>query len=226
MVKIRISIDELKELTGETKKFPTYVSPIINLANQFAQGTRPHVVGQLSEMIKRCPYKTYEGWKRWYLSKKPNAVHEATNRIMGMLDKFRKALPTIDKEIVRAWVEDLVLVKTFVGLRFQEPILKKIASILGKEYRLSTPEEESKGIDGFVGEISISIKPDTYRTKPSLMEKIRADKIIFYEKKKNEIIVDLSPIINEKRLGLDRYLRKKRKNQNFFSMCNFLPRLS
>ncbi|RLI43094.1 restriction endonuclease [Candidatus Bathyarchaeota archaeon] len=198
MVKIRISINELKEMTGEAKRFPTYVSPIINLANRFAQGTRPHVVGQLSEMIKRCPYKTYEGWKKWYLSEKPNAIDEATNRIMGMLDKFREVLSSIDEEVVRAWVEDLVLVKTFAGLRFQEPILKKIASILGKEYRLSTPEEESKGIDGFVGEISISIKPYTYKTKPSLMEEIKADKIIFYEKKNNEIIVDLSPIISEK----------------------------
>jgi len=197
MVKIKISIDELKEITGEAKSFPKYVSPIINLANQFAQGTRPHVVGQLSEMIQKCPYKTYDGWKKWYLSKKPNAIDEATNRIMGMLDKLRKVLPTIDEEIVRAWVEDLVLVKTFAGLRFQEPIFKKIASIMGEKYRLSTPEEESRGIDGFVGKISISIKPETYKTKPSLMEKIQADKIIFYEKKKNVIIVDLSPILGD-----------------------------
>ena len=92
---------ELKKLTGETKKFPTYVSPIINLANHFAQGTRPHVVGQLSEMIQQCPYGTYEGWENWYLSKKPNAIDEATRRIMRMLSNFRKILPTINEETVR-----------------------------------------------------------------------------------------------------------------------------
>lgn len=195
MVKIRIGMDELKELTGEAKKFATYVSPIINLANQFAQGTRPHVVGQLSEMIQQCPYKTFEGWKRWYLNEKPDAIDEATERIMRKLDDFRRILPAIDEQTVKEWVEDLVLVKTFVGLRFQEPILNKIASMMGKEYRLAEPEEESRGIDGFVGETSISIKPETYKTKPSLMEEIKADKIIFYEKEKDEIIVDISPIV-------------------------------
>ena len=194
-MKIRIGMDELKELTGEAKKFATYVSPIINLANQFAQGTRPHVVGQLSEMIQQCPYKTFEGWKRWYLSEKPDAIDEATERIMRKLDDFRRILPAIDEQTVKEWVEDLVLVKTFVGLRFQEPILNKIASMMGKEYRLAEPEEESRGIDGFVGETSISIKPETYKTKPSLMEEIKADKIIFYEKEKDEIIVDISPIV-------------------------------
>jgi len=194
-VKIRIGMGELKELTGEAKKFATYVSPIINLANQFAQGTRPHVVGQLSEMIQQCPYKTFEGWKRWYLSEKPDAIDEATERIMRKLDDFRRILPAIDEQTVKEWVEDLVLVKTFVGLRFQEPILNKIASMMGKEYRLAEPEEESRGIDGFVGETSISIKPETYKTKPSLMEEIKADKIIFYEKEKDKIIVDISPIV-------------------------------
>ena len=212
MVKIEISMDELKELTGEARKFPKYVSPLINLANRFAQATRPNVVGQLSEMIKECPYKTYEGWKRWYLEQKPHAIDEATKKILQMLNEFKKTLSMIDEEMVRAWVEDLVLVKTFAGLRVQEPILKKIASIVGKEYRLSTPEEESRGIDGYVGETSISIKPVTYKTKPELVEEIQADKIIFYEKKKNKIIVDLSPIVSEEQLDLNEYLRKNKKS--------------
>jgi hypothetical protein len=200
-------MEELKELTGEAKKFPKYVAPIINLANQFAQGTRPRVVGQLSEMIQQCPHKTYEGWKKWYLAKKPHAIDNATKRILRMLENFRKALPIIDEDIVREWVEDLVLVKTFAGLRFQQPILKKIASMTGEVYRLAEPEEESKGIDGFVGETSISIKPETYKTKPSLMEKLQADKIIFYKKTKTGIIVDISPIIGERQQKLLEYER-------------------
>jgi len=179
--KIRITIDELKEIVGaEDKKFPKYVSPIINLAGRFSQGTRPKVVGQLTELIKECPHKDYEGWKKWYLNKKPNAINDATTIIMGMISNFKLVTPTIDVEIVREWVEDLVLVKTFIGLRFQEPILKRIASILKEEYRFSTPKEESRGIDGYVGEISISIKPETWKTQKHLGEVLQADKIIYY----------------------------------------------
>ena len=39
-------------LIGEKKEFPKYTTQIINLANQNAQGTRPNVVGQLSDMIQ------------------------------------------------------------------------------------------------------------------------------------------------------------------------------
>ena len=79
----------------------------------------------------------------------------------------------------------------------------------GEEYRLAEPEEESRGIDGFVGETSISIKPETYKTKPSLMEEIKADKIIFYEKRKDEIIVDLSPMTGERQRKLMGYEIKR-----------------
>ncbi|MEM1963276.1 MAG: MjaI family restriction endonuclease [Candidatus Caldarchaeum sp.] len=190
--KIEIGMDELTELTvGSAKKFPKYVGPILNLANQFSQATRPDVVGQLSDMIQRCPYKTYEGWKSWYLNQKPNAINEATRKMMNMMKNFKIVINTIDERVVKEWVEDLVLVKTFIGLRFQEAILKKIASIEGVSYRLATPEEESRGIDGYVGESSVSIKPQTYRAKPSLKEELKADRVIFYEKKKNGIVVYL-----------------------------------
>jgi hypothetical protein len=51
------------------------------------------------------------------------------------------------------WVRDLVLVKTFIGLKFREAILRKGAELKGMDWRFSSPEEESKGIDGFIGDI-------------------------------------------------------------------------
>jgi len=196
-------MNELAKIaTNKNEQFPKYVSPIINDANKFSQGTRPKVVGKLSEMIQQCPYKTYEGWEKWYLSKKPDAIDNATKKIVGMLENFKEILPKIDEKTVRKWVEDLVLVKTFVGLNFQEAILKKLSSMTGKNFRLAESKEESEGIDGFIGEISISIKPETYKTKPSLMEKIKADKIIFYEKKKDGIIVDITSLSEVKQLKL------------------------
>ena len=60
----------------------------------------------------------------------------------------------------------------------------------GKQYRLSTPTEESKGIDGFVGDDAISIKPITYKVKTALHEHIEV-RIIYYEKKKDGLVVTL-----------------------------------
>lgn len=194
---IKIKNEELvKELIGEIKSFPLYTTQLINLANQNAQGTRPRVVGQLSELIKECPEKTYEGWKNWYLSKYPNAIENATEKINEMINNLKKAIKSVDKSMIKKWVEDLVLEKTFIGLRFQEAILKKVASIKNTSYRVANPEEESQGIDGFINETSVSIKPITYKTKDALREEIKT-KIIFYNKTKSGLEIDADEILKE-----------------------------
>ena len=183
----------IKEISGEAQDFPKYTTQIINLANQNAQGTRPKVVGQLSDLIQECPHKEYGKWKEWYLNKHPDSINNATKKILDMLEKLKEAINEIDKEMIRRWVEDLVINKTFIGLKFQEAILKRVAKMKKTNYRLSTPKEESKGIDGFIGETSVSIKPITYKTKNMLREKINV-KFIFYDKKKDGINVDISEL--------------------------------
>jgi len=192
---IKIKNEELvRELIGEVKDFPLYTTQLINLANQNAQGTRPRVVGQLTELIKECPKRTYEGWKSWYLSKYPNAIENATERINEMMNNLKEAIKAIDKSMIKKWVEDLVLEKTFIGLRFQEAILKKVASTKNTNYRLAEPKEESQGIDGFIGDIPVSIKPITYKTKDALREEIKAA-IIFYNKTKSGLEIDADNVL-------------------------------
>ena len=103
-----------------------------------------------------------------------------------MVLNLQEAITLIDKQMVKEWVEDLVLSKTFIGLPFQESILKKVASLTTESYRLATPEEESQGIDGYIGLKKVSIKPITYKTRNMLHEEIAID-IIFYDKKKDDI---------------------------------------
>lgn len=192
---IKIKNQELiKDLIGEAKEFPKYTTQIINLANQNAQGTRPRVVGQLSELIKECPEKTYEGWKKWYLSRHPKAIENAVEKINEMVNNLREAIKSVDRMMIQRWVEDLVLEKTFIGLRFQEAILKKVAAVKNAKYRLAKPEEESQGIDGFIGDVPVSIKPTTYRTKNALREEIKT-KIIFYNKTKSGLEIDADQIL-------------------------------
>jgi hypothetical protein len=112
---------------------------------------------------------------------------------MGMVDNLKVAISKIDKEMVAKWVEDLVIIKTFIGLRFQEAILKKGAEIKNTKYRLALPEDESKGIDGYIDSTPISIKPETYKLKKEHIEHIRS-KIIYYEKTDDGVVVDYSAL--------------------------------
>lgn len=194
-MKIKLTNEQIREaLEIESPAFPKYVTQIINLANQNAQGTRPKVVGQLSDLIQEFPGKKFEEWEEWYLQKHPDAIKNAREKIFDMIEKLKHAVNKIDENMVNEWTKDLVIVKTFIGLKFQEAVLKKAAEIKGVDYRLSDNTEESKGIDGYVGDMPVSIKPDTYKTKKGLSEQIGA-KLIYYKKLKTGIEVDYSEII-------------------------------
>lgn len=194
-MKVKISIEEIRKyLDIDTPEFPKYVSPLINLANQYAQGTRPKIVGQMSELIQEFEGKTLSEWETWYLKKKPEAIKNSTEKILEKLKELQHSLNKIDRTIVERWVKDLVIVKTFAGLRFQEAILKKGAEIKGCSYRFANPEEESKGMDGYIGDTPVSIKPHTYEVKASLPEHI-AIKIIYYRKDDDGIEVDYGEIL-------------------------------
>ncbi|HBR30608.1 MAG TPA: type II restriction endonuclease [Clostridiales bacterium] len=194
-MKFTIKNDELVILNGcLAPDFPKYTSQLINWANQNAQGTRPKVVGQLSVLFPEYEGEktdiSIDGWREWYLQHYPNAIEKATDKIYAQVENLKDAIQLIDKNMINKWVEDLVITKTYNGLYFQEAILSKIAEKLGKDYRLATPCEESQGIDGFVGDVPYSVKPDTYRTMRRLSESINV-KIVYYAKKKTGLTIEV-----------------------------------
>ena len=95
----------------------------------------------MSELIQEFEGKTLCEWEKWYLKKKPDAIRNATEKILLKLKELKNALNKIDHATVEQWVRDLVIVKTFAGLRFQEAILKKGAEIKGTNYRLAEPRD-------------------------------------------------------------------------------------
>ncbi|MDF1495698.1 MjaI family restriction endonuclease [Caproiciproducens sp. CPB-2] len=103
------------------------------------------------------------------------------------MENLKEAIKLIDRNLVEKWVRDLVIYKTYNGLYVQQAIL---AEKTNKTYRMAAPEEESKGIDGFVGVTPYSIKPDTYKTMRRLSEMIDV-KIIYYVKTKTGLKIEI-----------------------------------
>ena len=189
-MKIKIPNAEVQHLlTEKAVSFPKYTTQLMNLANSNAQGTRPKIVGQMSDLIQEFEGKTFEEWAIWYQERYPDAIEKATDKVFEMVESFKKSIELIDKKLISEWVEDLVLNKTFSGLNFQEAILKKVAESKKTTYKFNTKEEESKGIDGYIDTISVSIKPSTYKTQNHLIETISAN-MIFYDKKKDGIVIE------------------------------------
>lgn len=193
MKKFKISNDEIAELSNAPQyQFPKYVTQVINLVNSNAGGTRPKVVGQMSELIKEFDGKTIDEWIEWYTERYPDAVNDATEKIWTMYETMKPAFNTITKEIVENWVKDLVYGKTFCGLKFQTVVISSIAKQIDKRWREANPEEEAEGIDGFIGDKPLQIKPITYKLEARLPETINVP-IVYYDKKKDGISIDYNP---------------------------------
>lgn len=193
MKTFKILNDEVAELSSAPQyEFPKYVTQVINLVNSNAGGTRPKVVGQMSELVKEFDGKTIDEWIAWYTERYPNAVNDATDKIWNMYETMKSAFNAITKEMVENWVKDLVYAKTYCGLKFQTAIISAIASQLNKEWREANPEEEAQGIDGFIGDKPLQIKSATYKLEARLSERIDVP-IVFYDKKKDGISIEYNP---------------------------------
>ena len=179
---------------SENYSFPKYTSQLINWANQNAQGTRPKVVGQMSELfpefVSKTKHVSIEYWKRFYVMQHPDAFKEATDKIYVQIENLRDAIQLIDRDMVQRWVEDLIINKTFNGMYVQKAILASLADLKDTDYRLATPDEEAKGIDGYVGGVAYSVKPDTYKTMNRLSETIDV-KMIYYTKTKTGLKIEV-----------------------------------
>ena len=181
-MKITIKSSKVRELLdAPPPSLPTYVSPILNLANRFAGGTRPRVVGQMSDLIQEFDGRTLEQWAVWYQQRHPDAVTESTRLIRSKLSEFKNVLDNISDQMIELWVKDLVLVKTFIGLKFQEAILKKVAQSVGLNYTLASPEQEARGVDGAIGNVEVSIKPASWKDQVIQREALQGV-LIYYQK--------------------------------------------
>ena len=193
-MKYTINNDYIEKCNQSTKAiFPKYTSQLINWANQNAQGTRPAVVGQMSELFPEFMAQqediTIENWCRWYTDRYPEAITVATDKIYSQIENLKKAIELIDRSMVEQWVQDLIISKTFNGLYIQKAILASLAQRKNTDYRLAYKDEESIGIDGYVGNIPYSIKPETYKAMQRLSEEINV-KMIYYNKKKDKIEIE------------------------------------
>ncbi len=194
-MKYRISNAEIKvRNNSEENVFPKYTTQLINLANQTAQATRPKAVGQLSELfplfLQETDQISLENWQEWYEERYPEAVDKAADRIYGQIEKLKEAVLLIDREMIRRWVKDLIIDKTYNGLYVQKVILSFLSEKRGEPYRLSSPEEEARGIDGYVGDTAYSIKPSTYQAMDRLPETIDVS-MIYYEKTKSGLVIEI-----------------------------------
>jgi len=195
---VKLPVEEMYERAGaEPPDFPKYTTQLMNLANQNAQGTRPEVVGQMSALVREADPASFREWKQWYEERHPNAIERATERIVDHVEKLRQAIKAIDRNMIRDWVKDLVLIKTVEGLLIERAVLDYLAEVYGVTYTAAATAEESKGIDGYLGDVPVSVKPHTYQSKTSVKQEILRGHLILYRKTSKYLTIWYDPGVFE-----------------------------
>tara|TARA_B100000287_G_scaffold22377_1_gene22006 strand:+ start:7107 stop:7637 length:531 start_codon:yes stop_codon:yes gene_type:complete len=169
-----------------------YIGSVINLANSFSQATRPRNMGQCSDLIQEyresTPNPSQDGWQSFYDEKQGlDKIDVAADKIWEYVLKIKKNLDELNRDDVYDWTKDLVIDKTFAGLQVQLDILEMVSET--GDYRLATPDEESKGIDGVVDGQFVSIKPHTYKKTIEAGKETIDYPIIYYKNTKNGLVV-------------------------------------
>ena len=182
--------NEIKQLLGgrisgvnilKKKKinYPLYYYGIIDDFNTISKATTPKYVGKVHTLFKEHKFRYLGEWIKWHNNKYPGCVDKAVDKIWNMLENrahVSKAYKREYRRYIRKFVENLLYNQTYTGLKIQEVILIKISQIMKQKYRWAAAKEDSSGIDGFVGDIPISIKPKSCRvSKPA------GTKRVYYE---------------------------------------------
>lgn len=176
MKSILINKSKLKNLkVSKNSDFPKYSTLIINQAASTIGATRPKVVGKLTEIFRdfeeesnlnKTPI-TIESWRNYHEDQFPQALSNALDKTMYMIDEFKNVFNKIDRNMVEKWIIDLLYEKTFYGLNVQA-ILTLFLDSKGHIVRNSSPEEESKNIDIFIDDKPFQIKPESHKYKKLL----------------------------------------------------------
>ena len=163
-----------KHFDSVTKKdrcsFPLNSKPILNIATQNSQATRPAIVGSMKEFWTKflaTGNKTVEQWEQWYIAhtdsngKNGNdRIQAATDKLYAYLNKMPLDHNVFTRDIAEKYILDLIVNKTHYGMSGEYHSVVAVANYFKKEYRFSTPEEESQGIDAWIGECPVQVKPE------------------------------------------------------------------
>jgi hypothetical protein len=172
-VEITLSEKDMKNILGQNvsirkilkKKdigYPTYYYGLINTANKTTGATRSCNVGKMHSLIKELNPKSLPDWKRKHSKLYPDAFSIVRGKILSYLSSIGIQDSVIQEEYsfyVDEFINNLLFEQTYSGLKIQEIIIRKVSSMMRKSYHWSAGSDDSKGIDGYIGDIPVSIKP-------------------------------------------------------------------
>ena len=173
----------------QRRTWPKYSTQLMNIASQNCKATSPKNVGSMKELWLQMRHAgirgTLENWTNFYNQQKgQDTLTIAGQKIYDMLIKMSIHNITIDMAI--EYVKEVVYNKTQMGLGGEEMAVQVVADYYNAPYKFSTAEEETAGIDAWIGDYPVQVKPHDSVFKAHVHNHADMHNVLFvtYETKK------------------------------------------
>lgn len=179
--KITVGLENIQEADSDNKwriNLESGYEKIINNANETARANRKGLVGDISQLTDMCPYNNINGWVEWYQNKatklddddvgfktpKENTIQKATDETYEMIQNWKNLTDDIEdyRNQIESMVWRLIIFETHDGLSVEKFVFRYLSDNYDLSYRDSTSKEESKNIDGYLDDIPVQVKPESY----------------------------------------------------------------
>lgn len=189
---IKITSRAFQAITRRNRsEFPLYSKPILNIATQNSKATQVKIVGSMKDQwmaFLSTRQRSVDEWETWYMANGGQAkIDAATAKLYDMLCKMPVDHSVFTRDLAREYILDLVINKTHYGMSGEYHAVLAAADHFGLPYRFSTPAEESQGIDAWLADHPVQVKPHDSVTMHHVRNHADTDRtlVITYEAKKD-----------------------------------------
>jgi hypothetical protein len=161
---IKISAKSFQAVTQRNRgEFPLYSKPILNIATQNSKATQVKIVGSMKDQwmqFMATRGRSVSDWEIWYMANGGQTkIDQATDKLYEMLSKMPVDHSVFTRDLANRYILDLVINKTHYGMSGEYHAVLAVAAYFDLPHRFSTAEEESQGIDAWIGNHPVQVKP-------------------------------------------------------------------
>lgn len=204
---IKLTSNDFKGIIKKDRcPFPLNTKPILNIATQNSQCTRPKIVGSMkdffTEFLSLKSGKSVEDWEKFYFTEKNGVtrINNSAETLFNYLNKMPLDHNVFTFDIAKDYISDLVINKTHYGMSGEYYAVIAAAMHFKMPYRFSTAEEESQGIDAWIEKYPVQVKPHGTVVKHHVRNFADVNKtlVITYEAKKDRCFIHNPEFISVK----------------------------
>jgi len=172
--------------------FPVNSKPILNIATQNSQATRPKVVGSMKDQFTAfltTGKRSVDEWETYYLQTCNGRakIQAATDLLYNYLNKMPVDHSVFTRDLAEKYITELTINKTHYGMSGEYHSVLAAAAYFDSGFRFSTAEEESHGIDAWINDRPVQVKPHDSVKMHHVRNHADTDRtlVITYEAKKD-----------------------------------------